>query len=157
MSQLPLWVEYAQALATPAIAIAGVAIAGGPFWLAGMRLRHDLYDRRQKVFEVVKRLLAVIFADAKVPREEYWKYVQGTSEAVFSLDDQIVAYLEEIRTRAAQMILIETRLANPDLEQTIRAQLADQEAEIVNWFTQQPDLLVAKFKPFMQLRTWRWP
>jgi hypothetical protein len=157
MSQLPLWVEYAQALGTPAIAIAGVAIAGGQFWLAGMRLRHDLYDRSQKVFEAVKRLFAVIFSDAKVPRDEYYKYVQGTSEAVFVLNDKTVEYLEEIRRQAAQMIFIETRLGNPDLQQATRAQLADQEAEIMNWFVQQPDVLVAKFKPFMQLRTWRWP
>jgi hypothetical protein len=96
MSELPSWIQYGQALATPAIAVAGLAIAGGQFWIANIRLRHELYDRRLKVFEATKRLFAVVFADGKMTSEEYYKYIQDTSEVVFLLDDEIVSYLEEI-------------------------------------------------------------
>ncbi|MGB7078095.1 MAG: hypothetical protein WBD53_12985, partial [Xanthobacteraceae bacterium] len=67
-------------------------------------------NRRLGIFESAKRLFAVIFESGRTPREEFYKYVANTSEAVFLLDSTIVAYLEEIRRRAAQMIFVESRL-----------------------------------------------
>jgi hypothetical protein len=162
MSPLPLWIQYCQALAVPVIALAGVAIAAAQLFLAGVRLRHDLYDRRLKVFEAVKRLLAGVFANGKISPAEFYQYVQGTAEATFLLNDRTVKYLEKIRERAAKMMLVETRLQNQNLTDEARGKLADQEAELLTWFTSQPDTLVGIFKPLMQLNgPWvlsrKWP
>lgn len=154
-SSLPLWIQYGQALAVPVIALAGVAIAAGQLKLAGARLRHDLYDRRFKVLAAARRLFAVIFADGRVPPEEFYKYVEGTSEAAFLFDDRTVEYLEEIRRRAAKMMFLENRLRDQNIEDSERGKLADKEAHLLMWFTSQPELLLSRFKPFMQLaRPW---
>jgi hypothetical protein len=162
MSQLPLWIQYCQALAVPVIAIAGVMIALGQLWLAGVRLRHDLYDRRLKVLETAQRLLAVVFTNANIPPDEFYKYVQGISQASFLLNDGVVSYLEELRKRALQMMRVEISLRNLELPQEERARLADTAAEYLDWFTSQPDVLANKFRPFMQLtKPWvfsrKWP
>jgi hypothetical protein len=155
MSALPLWIQYGQALAVPVIALAGVAIAAGQLRLAIARLRHDLYERRFKILATVKRLFAVIFADGRVPPEEFYKYVEGTSEAAFLFDSSTVEYLEEIRRRAAKMMFLENRLRDKNLEDAARGKLADKEANLLTWFTSQQELIVPKFRPFMQLaRPW---
>ena len=162
MSQLPLWLQYAQALGTPAIAIAGILIAIGQLWLAGVRLRHDLYDRRLKILETAQRLLAVVFTNANVPADEFYKYVQGISQASFLLNDGLVNYLDELRKRALQMMRAEAFLRNRELSQKERAEVADAAAKELDWFTSQSDVIVDKFRPFMQLtKPWvfskKWP
>ena len=47
---LPTWVAYLNALTAPAIAIAGILIAGANLWLAYRRRKDDLFDRRYKFF-----------------------------------------------------------------------------------------------------------
>jgi hypothetical protein len=162
MSQLPLWLQYIQALGTIVIAIVGVAIAVGQLWLASLRLRHDYYDRRLKILEAARRLLAVVFTNANVSTEEFYKYVQTTADASFSLNNEIVSYLDEIRKKAIELIRVERRLKDGEMPDDERGRLADEASELVTWFTDQPPILAAKFKPFMQLtRPWvfsiKWP
>ncbi|WP_230164026.1 hypothetical protein [Roseomonas sp. CECT 9278] len=50
MSQVPLWVSYLQALATPAIALLAAAIAWGQWQTSRQKFVQDLFDRRMDAF-----------------------------------------------------------------------------------------------------------
>jgi hypothetical protein len=150
-AQLPLWLQYIQALAVPFLAAVGAWIALQQMQIARVKLRHDLYDRRFAVFQAARKLLAEVLTHARVSDDQFRAYVIGTSDAVFLLDDEISTYLEEIRKVAGRLETINS-VINPLPVGEQRSALADEEARITLWLTAQlPDGLVAKFKPFLTL------
>jgi hypothetical protein len=119
--------------------------------LADIRLQNDLYDRRFKIFAAAKKLLVSVQQNGVVSLDEFFAFVGGTSDAVFLLTADVVDYLQTIRERSAELRSKHGLLQNSDLEQGQRAALADQIARIEDWFNDQFDVLVAKFKPSMRL------
>jgi len=106
-SQLPLWVQYAQALGAPLLA---VAIAGVGAWLAWqqvriarVRLQHDLYDRRFAVFQAARKFLAEVMTHGYPSDDQIRLYVVGTADAGFLLNADVATYLEEIRKRGSRL------------------------------------------------------
>jgi hypothetical protein len=154
-SQLPVWVQYAQALGAPLLA---VVIAGAGAWLAWqqvriarVRLQHDLYDRRFAVFQAARKFLAEVMTHGYPLEDQIRAYVVGTSDAVFLLNDDIAAYLEEIRKRGSRLGAIREAL-KPLPVGDKRSALVRQEEEIFSWMMEQlPTGLVGKFKPFLRL------
>src|SRR5216683_2547598 len=113
-SQLPLCVQYAQALGAPLLA---VVIAGVGAWLAWqqvriarVRLQHDLYDRRFAVFQAARKFLAEVMTQRYASDDQIRSYVVGTADAGFLLNDDIATYLEEIRKRGSRMGAIKETL-----------------------------------------------
>jgi hypothetical protein len=154
-NSLPDWALWIQALGLPVcgaiIAGAGVYIGWQQKRLADVRLQNDLYDRRLKIFSAAKKLLVAVQQDGSISLEEYFAFVGGTSDAVFLLKADVVDYLQTIRAQAGRLRTKHGQLGNSDLEQGQRAALADQAAEIENWFSNQFDILTMKFKPSMRL------
>jgi hypothetical protein len=68
--------------------------------LAHVRLRHDLYDRRYKIYEAARALVIAVFTRVNVTDEEIYAFTTGTADAVFLLNSDIVAYFEDMRNRA---------------------------------------------------------
>lgn len=141
-SNLPVWVFWAQALGLP---IFGLVIAGASVYIAwqqkriaDIRLRHELYDRRLRVYEAAKTLLVAHQMNGKLSGDDYIAYLRGTADAVFLLDAGVVEYLKELQKQAVALI-------------GLRAEQADEFAQIETWLMQQFDILIAKFKPAMRL------
>jgi hypothetical protein len=83
---MPTWIQYAQALVTPVVAIAGIALAWWQFRLARQRLRFDLYDRRYKLYQVARRFVAEICREGRVSAEQVLIYHRDVGDAVFLLN-----------------------------------------------------------------------
>jgi hypothetical protein len=154
-SQLPLWVQYAQALGAPllAIVIAGVGawVAWQQVGIARVRLQHDLYDRRFAVFQAARKFLAEVMTHGHPSDDQIRSYVVGTADAGFLLNDDIAMYLEEIRKRGSRLESIKETL-KPLPVGNERAALAQQKEELFSWMMEQlPVGLVEKFKPFLTL------
>jgi hypothetical protein len=99
-SQLPLWVQYAQALGAPLLA---VVIAGSGAWiafqqmrLAQAKLQHDTYDRKYAVFLAVRWVLIGVAGLKRAPALEDMRGFINMAAAPFLFDDQLVKYLNEI-------------------------------------------------------------
>jgi hypothetical protein len=152
--QLPLWVQYLQALGAPllagVIAAVGALLAWQPVKLARVRLQHDLYDRRFAVFEVARKLLADVLAQSNATDEQIRSYVIGTAEARFLVNDDISTYLNEIRTRASRLRAINATMSPLPVGDQ-RTALAQEEKRIFAWMMEQVDVLVEKFRPFLTL------
>jgi hypothetical protein len=102
-SSLPVWVSCVQALGLP---IFGLVIAGASVYIAwqqnriaDIRLRHELYDRRLRVYEAAKTLLVAHLINGKLSGDDYIAYRRGTADAVFLLDAGVVDYLGEQRKK----------------------------------------------------------
>ena len=103
-SQLPLWVQYGQALGPPLLAavIGGVGawIALQQMHLTRVKLQHDTYNRKYAVFEAVRWLLTVVAGLKRAPYlEDMRAFINVIGAASFLFDDKLVAYLKEIERR----------------------------------------------------------
>ena len=110
--------------------------------------------RYSRVYEAAKTLLVAHLINGKLSGDEYFAYRRGTADAVFLLDAGVVDYLGEIQERAERLMRLRTEQAEirEDLsKETKYRELVDESAQIETWFTQQFDILIAKFKPAMRL------
>jgi hypothetical protein len=65
--------------------------------LANVRLKHDVFDRRYKIYETVFMFLIKIAQVNNISDEGIGKFVRGTSRAVFFFDQDVVDYLDHLR------------------------------------------------------------
>jgi hypothetical protein len=150
---LPTWVHYAQALVVPVVTAAGIGIAWGQLSLARRRMQLDLYDRRYKIFESARRLIAEIMRDGRSEIERIYAYHRETGDAIFLLDRDAVTYINELEQRAFRLRRLGVITASE--KHVNRDAPVDEEAKLIEWFTGQFDVLVEKFKPSLQLKR-RW-
>ena len=121
-TELPTWLQYAQALVAPVVTVAGIVIAWGQFSLARMRAQHDLYDRRYKIFEGARRLIIDVMREGRVQNEQIFAYHRETGDSVFLLDAGAVAYLQELEQKAqrlARLAIIVARDNHPQRDAAI--------------------------------------
>src|SRR5437773_4185799 len=64
--------------------------------LANVRLQHDLYDRRYKIYATVKAFLVQITRHGRAETEWIIKYAVEIGDAAFLLDQAAIDYLEQI-------------------------------------------------------------
>jgi hypothetical protein len=152
-NELPAWVNYAQALVVPFVAIVGAGIAGGQLLLARRRMQLDLYDRRYKIFESARRLIVEIMREGRAELEWIYAYHRDTGDAIFLLDNAAVGYIAELEKRAFRLRKLGVTIANDGHPQ--REAAVDEEAALLDWFSGQFDVLVEKFKPSLRLKS-RW-
>jgi hypothetical protein len=70
--------------------------------IARVKVQHDLYDRHYAVFQAVRRFLGEAILTKIVSTDTFRSFALGTADARFLFNDQLAAYLEEMRDRAAQ-------------------------------------------------------
>jgi hypothetical protein len=147
---LPVWLQYVQAAAVIFIAGIGAWIAFRQMQIAATRLQHDLFDRRYKVFDAARRLLSDVLIDGDSSPESLSAFVIGVSDALFLFDDDLVAYLEEMRQHAANVrsILLAMEPLPPGEE---RAKASRVLGEHRLWLIDQQDGLAKKFASYLRI------
>lgn len=154
-SQLPLWVQYAQALGAPVLAlvigIVGAVLTRQQVKIAHVRLQHDLYDRRFAVFQAARKFLADVMTQGFATNEEIRTYFVAVAEAGFLFNDDIAAYLETVRKDAVDLLQCNTMLKSLPVGKQ-RTATVNRESQIFTRLMEElPVGLVAKFKPFLTL------
>lgn len=151
---LPAWLQIVQALAVPligaVIAAAGVWIAFQQMHVARVKLLHDLYDRRYAVFDAARKLIFEIISKREASDETYYRFAIGAADAPFLFDDNMTAYLVQIRDRASKLhsanSVADSRI--PGNEKAAARKAGD---EHFTWITAQLSDLTERFRPFLQL------
>lgn len=136
-----------------AIAIVGAGIAWQQMLIARTRLQFDLYDRRYKIFQAARNLLACFVRDGNLSYEEIAEFVLGISDAVFLFDDKMADYLSEMHKRGIDM-QIATRKLSEELESSERDKILDDKHEQEMWFARilDSDDITERFKPYLRLQ-----
>ena len=124
-----------QALATPTLAGAGIAIAWQQKRLADIRLRNDLFDRRFKIYEAARTYLQCAVQDQRFDPEHMFAFIRGTADAPFFCSHEIADYIEEIRQKVADMRaragLMEAK------RDAVAGSVIDQTYDLQQWCAQQ--------------------
>jgi hypothetical protein len=145
-------IDWLKALATPAIAVAGVVIAVGQLRIANVRLTHDLFDRRYIIYTAARKFIQEICQKLTVTIEERSSFVYASADAVFVLDRGLAAYLEELRVKAVQAAGLHDKIGSGSASQ---AEI-EERTRLANWFSTQINALTENFKPFLQHKK-PWP
>ena len=117
------------------------------------KLRLDLYERRFRVFDAVRDLLATVGRDGAFELKDLQDFVAGTSEATFLFGADIVAYIEELRLKAADLRRVHRTLADTALPVgPERSQAATDDAELIKWFTEQFEESKRRFAKYLDFR-----
>jgi hypothetical protein len=120
--------------------------------LAGVRLQHDLFDRRFAVYEAAQKMAFEVLKTSNVSREGLRAFVRDTEKSVFLLDKDLSDYLTDMRDRAVKLQIAVGKLANETLpEGSEWSELPKERADLSTWFVDQFDVLVEKFKPTLTL------
>jgi hypothetical protein len=119
--------------------------------IASEKLRHDLYDRRYRVFEAARRLLAHIASQRTASDEALRSFVIDTGDAVFLFADDMDIQLKEIRTRAQRLQSLDHLMERTPVGPQ-RTNFVNQSEEQFTWLVKQLDGLVDTFKPFLKLK-----
>jgi hypothetical protein len=71
--------------------------------IARTKLRHDLFDRRFKVFEAARDFLFKVMSRGNAANDEVRDYTLGVIDAQFLLSADVRDYLYKIRRRAINL------------------------------------------------------
>jgi hypothetical protein len=138
-----------KALVAPVVTVAGIPIALGQLNLAKVRIRHDLYDRRYKLYDSARALVASIVREGRCENGQVLTFLRETGDATFLLDKRAVAYFKQLETRAFRLAFL-SRIIRNEAHPNRNAAI-DEEAELLTWFTDQFNELIQQFKPFLRL------
>jgi hypothetical protein len=163
-SQLPLWVQYGQALGPPLLAgvIGGIGawIALQQMYLARIKLQHDTYDRKYAVFEAVSWVLLGVAALKRAPSlEDMRAFLRVIGAAPFLFDDELVAYLQEIERRVHRANGLNDMMSHFSDDDKPKA--SKELEEHIVWLSEQHNVIIEKFRPSLELRkqrprVWSW-
>jgi len=151
LSPLPVFIQWLQALAVPVIAGVGVWIALQQMHMAKVKLQHDLFDRRFKIFDAARKFLLDIITHGRPTRENINEYVRGTADAIFLLNKETDEYLIELRKKALASTMIRVQYERLPVGPQ-RAALVEKEGKHFLWLNNQLEVLFDKFEPFLQLQ-----
>jgi hypothetical protein len=159
--------DFAGPLATIFAALAAVGVTAYFAWhqkqiakrqvdISGEKLRHNLYQKRYRIFDAARKLLCEVAVHRSAPDDDLRAFVIGTGDAVFLFNDDLSSYLEEIRDRAQKLqslsVLLNNLTVMPVGDQRTKA--VNESVELFKWLVDQLEGgLVEKFKPFLKLET----
>ena len=147
----PHWTAYLTALLTPTVAVLGSFIAYRQWRLAQNKLKLDLFDRRFSVYVCARDLLASIMTTGLAKDEEVFKYLVGTREAKWLLNEPIDVYLSKTLYHAAvDLQTMESELKNLSRGDE-RTRVVQKQAELKKWFQDQYAVLDTQFSPYLRL------
>jgi hypothetical protein len=144
-----VWLQILQAFALLAISAAGAVLAWQQVRIADAKLQHDLYDRRFKVFDATRRMLASTppTLEHGFRPENLGAFVADTADAIFLFDDEIAKYLEEMKARAFRFQSITEALPKGEDREKYLNEIRERRA----WFYNQLVALPYIFEPFLKL------
>ena len=145
------WTTILSALLMPTVAVFGLFIARQQLHIAKNKLKHELFERRFSVYDAVRNLLASIVTSGKAKDEEILKFLSGTREAKWLLDEKIAKYLDdEFYSKALDLQCLASELEGLPIGDE-RSTNVHKQREIKQWFSKQYDVLDEKFSPFLKL------
>jgi hypothetical protein len=120
---MPNWVQYLQALATPAIAVLAIVIAVFQWRTAHQRAVLDLFDRRMQVYEAISDAISEIMREGNATTNAIVSFDQAAVRAPFLFGNEVDLFLQQTRKRMIALRYAEVKTKSDNDE--IRGRAAD--------------------------------
>jgi hypothetical protein len=123
MCNMPAWVQYLQALATPAIALLAIVIGVLQWVTARQRIVLDLFDRRMLVYEEINAVFSEVIREGNATMKVIFSFDRAAARAPHLFGNEVTKFLQETRKRMVALRYAEIK-ANSDNDE-IRGKAAD--------------------------------
>ena len=140
------WLIGSQIFIALLVAAVGWYFAHQQTKIAKAKLRLDLFDKRFAVFNATRSLMGAATAHGNVTNEEELAFLVGTIDTEILFDDELAAYITEIRRHVGVLQAHNAMAKGPEVGKAEIGRLKE-----VQWFSAQIDALSEKFKPFLKL------
>ena len=146
--------DISKALLTPLIAVVATYIAWQQWQTNRQKLVLERYDRRLRVYEEVRKILSIIFRDAKASYEDLLKFRTSVSEADFLFGPEIAEYIDEIYKYGVKLQYWSGEYRDytqPTLEGYDHKKVVDGMHSELSWLTEQFEPAKQKFKKYLDI------
>jgi hypothetical protein len=140
------WVDYLQALLTPAIAVLGFIIAGLQWWTNHSRFKLERFSQRFHIFEATRKFLQNIILKGNLDEQDRITFLGETRGSRFLFDKEISNYLDEIHSKAVEIETLTSELETPSGDE--REQKISQRVNLKKWINAQLKTLEDKFAKY---------
>jgi hypothetical protein len=135
-------IDVLSALLTPIIALLAIYIAYQQYKISEHRLRHEIYEKRVKIYMAVNKFISQITANGQTNFTNCHEFYSEASEAAFLFDSSIMEYIDQLYGKAIVLIELQEKLYPSDESQGLevgeeRSNVASQKAVLFKWFAKQ--------------------
>src|SRR6185437_12430337 len=116
MSQLPVWAQWVQLVATGAIALFAAFIAYKQWRLAQQRVVMDLFERRMAVYDEARDVIGSIVREGRADNTIFFRFAKATDRVEILFGDEVVAYVNATRERINKMAMHSDMLAGGEMD-----------------------------------------
>ena len=114
------------------------------------RLKHELYDRRFKIYKAVQIHLSHVLTHAKIDDEKIAALGNAMQDARFLMNEKIYEYIHEIYIKSIKMRSKQEQYKGIPVGDK-RSKLVEEEHENLEWLTDQLPKLHIVFGLFLKL------
>lgn len=97
------WIDYCQALLTPAIAVLGILIAWLQWRTNHNRLKIERFDHRFRIFEETRKFLQKLILNPTVDEDDRLKFLSETAGSRFIFNEKLSEYLTQIHEKSVDL------------------------------------------------------
>lgn len=136
------WLVVLSGLLTPLIAITTAYIAYQQYRLSQLQFRHELYERRLRVYKAVQSFLSELVREGGTEVPRLYQFYSDASEAVFLFDSSVQAYIDEIYRKGVETVCLRERLYFSDGSPNLpigeeRSRVAEADGVLLMWHADQ--------------------
>lgn len=153
-NQLPVWVQYIQALGTPIlVALIGALIAYRQTRIAHNKLLLDLFDKRWKIYEAATSFVADALTAQPFSPEKVFQFRGDTHGARWLLSPSVATYLGELAERGMEFHCVNVEARTNTAR---RHELEEQRRKLLEMFSQEFQAIDRHFGPFLSIKHKGW-
>ena len=121
VSTAPIWIQYLQALSTPAIALLAIVIGILQWRTAHQRAVLDLFDKRIEAYDSLNAAIAEIMREENATGHAIISFDVAAAKAPFLFGRDVTLFLQQPRKRIIQLRYAEVATNTEDDEKRGRA------------------------------------
>jgi hypothetical protein len=119
MSDVPIWIQTLQALATPVIGI-GVGVVGFLQWrTAHQKVVLDLFEKRLAVYNLVRTSVARIITSGKVTNDSDFPMLEAINASTFLFGEDISVYLRGLWVAMCKLRALDDQIDRGGSDETL--------------------------------------
>ena len=136
------WIDVLSGLLTPLIALIAVYIAYQQYRTNSLRLRHEVYERRLRVYKAVQAFLSEIMREGDIDFPRTSHFYAEASEAAFLFDREIQTFIDDLHAKAIDLHTLHERIYPSDGSPGLpvgeeRSKVAHENGELLKWLIHQ--------------------
>ncbi|MEL7167867.1 MAG: hypothetical protein AAGN64_00820 [Bacteroidota bacterium] len=114
------------------------------------RVKLELFDKRHELYSGIRDYLYSVIREGYASDTAIFALNKSTQDAFFLFDEEVEAYIQQLRERGARTHLIRKKLEILPVGEE-RSALAEEDAEILIWFGNQLGESKRILKKYLQL------